>query len=130
MTLGADSAVVNGQLVTLPSRYAYAPTPFGPQTVGVPQVTPSYPPYIGGAGTSAPGMENVGGYGTAGANSLATGIAAAHPWSFKLSPVWTAVLGLVVSLLLLKAIHWRETILEGEESARVGPVGERAEAEA
>ena len=129
MTVGADSAVVNGQLVTLPSRYAYMPTPFGPQTVGVPQVTPSYPPYVGGS-SSAPGVENVGGYGTAGANALATGIAAQNPWSPKLSPVWMAVVGLIVALVLLKAIHWRETILEGNESARVGPVGERAEAEA
>jgi hypothetical protein len=130
LTIGADSAVVNGQLVTLPSSYAYNPQGWGPQTRGVPQVTPSYPPYVGGALQSAPGSESVGGYGTAGNNALATAIAGSAPWSFKMSPVIFATVGLVVSLVLLKAIHWRETMLEGDESARIGPVSERAEAAA
>lgn len=131
MALGADTQVVNGQQITTPSHWAYVPTSFGPQTVGVPQVTPSYPPYVGGTtGGAAPGAENVGGYGTAGANSTATFFANQNPWSFKGSPVIFAVAGLLISLILLKAIHWRETILEGEEHANLGPIGERAEASA
>lgn len=130
MSTGADSVVINGQRVTVPSKVAYFPTGYGPQTIGVPQVTPSYPPYLGGTTGAAPGNENVGGYGTAGNNAVATAIAGQNPYSFKVSPTWMAVGGLVLSLVLLKAIHWRETLIEGEESGHVGPLSERAEAAA
>lgn len=131
-SLGADSQIVNSQLVDTPSISAYAPFGFGPQTVGVPNVSPSLPPYmtgspLGTAGGSA-GGSSVGGYGTADNNAMVAGIANAHPWSLKVSPVLYAVVGLVVSLVLLKSIHWRETIIEGEERAHVGPAREEASA--
>lgn len=133
--LGADTQIVNAQLVDTPTAAAYSPFGFTPQTIGVPNVSPSLPPYIfggsplGTTGGSAGGGQ-VGGYGTAENNSMVAGIANAHPFSPKVSPVWWAVIGLVLSLVLLKSIHWRETILEGEERGRVGEAREEASASA
>lgn len=129
-TPGADSGVVNGQLVAFPQMAQYVPQGYQPQTVGVPQVSPSYPPYMLGVGPNAPtGATNgaavsVGGYGTADNNAQVTAIAARNPWNLKVSPVPWAVAGLVGSLLLLRAIHWRETV---EEHAGLGPMSERGE---
>lgn len=129
MSLGSDTSVVNGQRFTFPTTAAYAPTQYGPQTTGVPQVSPTMPPYIGGGGsvTASGAAEGVGGYGTAGNNQQVTAIAAAHPYSLKVSPVFWAVGGLVIGLLLLNGIHWRKTTLQGaEEHAHVGAVSESA----
>lgn len=131
-TPGADSGVVNGQLVAFPSRGAYVPQGYQPQTIGVPQVSPSYPPYMLGMGPNAPtgstgAAVGVGGYGTADNNAQVTAIANKNPYNLKVSPVWWAVGGLVGSLVLLRAIHWREVV---EEHAIVGPARESAEAEA
>lgn len=129
-TPGADSGVVNGQLVAFPQHAQYVPQGWTPQTIGVPQVSPSYPPYMLGVGPSAAvgstggGAVSVGGYGTADNNAMATSIAARNPWNLKVSPVPWALAGLVLSLVLLRAIHWRETV---EEHAMVGPMGETAE---
>jgi hypothetical protein len=90
------------------------------------------PPFMGQGGSASPSgvVTNVGGYGTADNNTLATSIAGNNPNNLKVSPVWWAVIALLVGLVLLKAVHWRETLLEGDEHARVGPASERAEAEA
>lgn len=128
MLSGPDSQAVNGQLLAFPTTAAYTPASYGPQTLGVPNVTPSYPPFIGGSVQSSPGSESVGGYGTAGQNQLATSIAAAHPWNLRASPTLWAVSGLVLALVCLKAVHWRETLLEGSESAHAGDVHEEASA--
>ena len=127
-SLGADSSVVNGQLVQTPTMAAYMPQGYGPQTMGVPNVAPAYPPYSGSPMTTAPGSEAVGGYGTAGNNALGTALANAHPWNPKVSAVPWALAGLILSLILLKAVHWRETILEGREGLDLGPAHESAEA--
>jgi hypothetical protein len=123
MTTGADSYVVNGQLVTFPTTASYAPLSYGPQTNAVPNVTPAYPPYMGGTTGATPGSESIGGYGTAGNNSVAASIANAHPFNLRVSPTWWAVGGLLLALVLLKAIHWRETL---EEEGGIGPVREEA----
>lgn len=128
MSLGPESVAVNDQLLTTPTRAQYFPGAWGPQTSGVPQVSPSYPPFLGGPTSAAPGAESVGGYGTAGNNATATAVAGAHPWNMRVSPTGWAVIGLVGSLLLLKGIHWRDTMLEGaEEHGGLGPFSERAE---
>jgi hypothetical protein len=87
--LGADSAVVNGQLVALPQGYQYNPPSFGPQTTGVPNISPAYPPFLAGAAamTNTPGTEAVGGYGTAGNNGVMTAAANTNPWSPRVSPL-------------------------------------------
>jgi hypothetical protein len=132
MSLGSDSQLVNGQLLSFPTWAAYNPTAYGPQTTGVPQVSPTMPPFIGAANTGAgagmaAGMEGVGGYGTATNNTLATSVANANPHNLKVSPVWWAVIALVVGLVLLKGVHWRSTTLEGfDERGHAGPVGESA----
>lgn len=132
MSLGSDTGVVNGQRFTFPSWDAYNPTAYGPQTTGVPQVSPTMPPFIGASNTGsgagmAAGMEGVGGYGTAANNTLATSVANANPHNLKVSPVWWAVIALVVGLVLLKGVHWRETTLEGfDERGHAGPVHESA----
>lgn len=132
MSLGSDTGVVNGQRFTFPTTASYAPVSYGPTSTGVPNVSPTMPPFFGGAptATSGIGMETVGGYGTAGNNSITTAIAAKNPLNPKVSPVLWAVIGLVGSLILLKAIHWRETTLGGfEEHGNVGSARERAGAE-
>ena len=130
MTVGPDSVAINGQLLNVPPSAAWNPLSWGPQTRGVPNVSPAYPPFMGGGMQTAPGSEAVGGYGTAGNNAMATQIAAAHPFNPRVSPVLWAVVGLVVSLILLKAVHWRETIIEGKEGLDLGPAHENAEAAA
>lgn len=132
MALGADTGVVNGQRFTFPTAAGYNPISWGPQTTGVPQISPSMPPFIGG--TSGVGgnavAEGVGGYGTAPNNTTVAGLANANPWNTKVSPVWWAIILLLVGLMLLKAVSWRETTLEGaEEHAHVGPVSEAASEE-
>lgn len=128
MSLGADTVVVNGERVNIAPYAAYVPQGYGPQTVGVPNVTPSYPAYLGGTTGTQPGAEGVGGYGTAGNNSMVAGIANAHPFNLRVSPVMWAIVGLAGGLILLKAIHWRETILEGNEGLDLGPAHESADA--
>lgn len=134
MSLGSNTSVVNGQRNIFPTDLQYWPTGYGPQTSGVPQVSPTMPPFLGASGGGPGGMggaEGVGGYGTAANNTLTTAIAAANPHSLKVSPVWWAVILLVVGLLLLKAIHWRETTLEGlDEHGHAGPFSESAAEEA
>lgn len=131
MSLGSQTDVVNGQRFTMPTGLQYAPSQYGPQTTGVPQVSPTSPPFIGaanGAGSSiGAGMANVGGYGTADNNALATTVAANNPHNWKVSPVWWAVGSLIVGLTLLKAVHWRTLATEG---GKLGPLSESAHAEA
>lgn len=132
MSLGSQTQVVDGQRNTFPTSFQYQPASYGPQTTGVPNVSPTMPPFISAAnsqgGGSAFGLEGVGGYGTAGNNSTVTAIAAANPWNPKASPLVWAIVFLIVGLVLLKGIHWRETTLEGfEEEAHLGPARERAE---
>ena len=132
MSLGSDTGVVNGQRFTFPTTASYAPISYGPTTSGVPNVSPTMPPFFGGAptATSGLGLETVGGYGTAGNNSIAAQTARAKPFSIKTSPVLWAIGGLIGALVLLKAIHWRDTTLGGfEEHGNVGSVRESAGAE-
>ena len=103
-------------------------------TVSSPPATltrPTTPPFFGsgGPGVGGPNVD-VDGYGTADNNALVTQVANAHPHNLKASPVWWAVGSLVVGLVLLRAVHWRKTIIEGSEEGRVGEARERAEAEA
>lgn len=122
MSLGPDTGVVNGQRNTFPTSDSFRPMSYGVQSSGVPIVSPSIPPFIGGSPASG-GSVGVGGYGTADNNAAVTQIAAQYPYNLKVSPVWWAVAALVGGLVLLKAIHWRETIAE---EGRVGPLGEKA----
>lgn len=130
MSLGADTVVINGQRFTTPTWDSYAPTGYGPSTTGVPQVSPSMPPYLGGSPTNNSMLEQVGGYGTAGNNALMASVAAANPWSPRHSPVLFAVIGLLLALFLLRHVHWRDTILEGaREEGELGPLHEGAHEE-
>lgn len=124
MSLDPTTTVVNGQRFTAPTRNQYMPTGYGPSTTGVPQVSPSMPPFLGGSPTNNSMMEQVGGYGTAGNNALMAATAAANPWSPRLSPVLPAIIGLLLAIVLLKKIHWRETI---EGGGQLGPVSAKAE---
>lgn len=130
MSLGADTVVVNGNRFATPTWDSYNPTNYGPQTTGVPQVSPSMPPYLGGSPVNNSMLEGVGGYGTAGNNNLMTQVANANPWNLRVSPVVWAIVGLLLSIFLLRHVHWRETILESaREEARFGPVSEGAHEE-
>lgn len=131
MSLGQGTAVIDGQRNTFPTSYAYAPSGFGPQTTGVPLVSPSMPPFLGGGAGSGSGpggaLEGVGGYGTAGNNQTVTAIANQNPFNLKVSPVLWAVGLLVIGTLLINGIHWRRVTLEGaEEHGHIGDVQESA----
>lgn len=127
--LGANTAVVDGQRVTLPPPSAFHVQSFGLQTQGVPVVSPTVPPIIGGTtagvGSSSGGYgyNTVGDYGTADNNALAAQTAADHPFSLRHSPVLWAVGALVGGLAILQAVNWHETV---EESGSVGKTHERA----
>lgn len=134
MSLGQGTQVIDGQRNLFPTVASYAPTGYGPQTTGVPNVSPTMPPFIGAANSgsgqsgAAFGMEGIGGYGTAGNNSTVAAVAGANPFNLKVSPLWWAVIFLLAGLMLLKGINWRETTLEhASESGSAGPVSERAE---
>lgn len=131
MALGSQTDVINGQRFSTPTNYQYAPNQYGPQTTGVPQVSPQQPPFIGayngGGGGLSGAMEGVGGYGTSGNNAMATQIAANNPHNLKVSPVWWVVIFFVGGLLMLNGVHWRKTTLEGAtEHAHAGTVTESA----
>lgn len=128
MSLGSQTQVVDGQRNTFPTSYQFAPMSYGPQTTGVPQVSPTMPPFIGSASASiGAGAEGIGGYGTAANNNTVTAVANAHPFNPKVSPVWWAVGLLILGLLLLNGVHWRKVVLEGaDEHAHVGSVEEHA----
>lgn len=116
--LGADSVVVNGQLVALPQTYQFNPPSFGPQTTGVPNISPAYPPFMAGAAamTNTPGTEAVGGYGTANNNGVMTSAAHNAPWNPRVSPLPWALAALLIGLGGLHFFHWREVI-----DAQAGP---------
>lgn len=133
MSLGSQTQVVDGQRNIFPTAFQYSPQSWGPQTTGVPNVSPTMPPFISAANTaggtgSAFGLEGVGGYGTATNNTTVTAVAANNPWNAKVSPLVWAIAFLVVGLFLLKAVHWRDTTLEGfSERGHVGEARESAE---
>lgn len=132
MSLGPATQVVDGQRNTFPTSYAFRPSQYGPQTTGVPNVSPTVPPFLGANATTggmSPGTPtNVGGYGTADNNAAVTAVANQHPHNLKVSPVWWAVGGLLGGLVLLKAVSWRETTLEGADVS-VGPARGRESVE-
>ena|SRR5690348_18495204 len=110
--LGPGNAVIDGQRFALPTRYAYNPQGYGPQTTGVPNVSPTIPPtFASMAATNAGGgyYATPGAYGTADSNAALTQAATAEPFSLKHSPVLWAVILLLVSIFLLGKIHWSPT---------------------
>ncbi len=123
MAEGADTIDQFGSRFTTPTYYSYRPQGYGPQTTGVPQVSPTLPPFLGGsaAGGSGSGYSggSVGGYGTAENNGLVTNIANQNPHNWKVSPTWWAVALLIIGLMLLKVVHWR-SLEEGSAMIRVG----------
>lgn len=133
MPLGPDTFAVNYSRFAGPTDAAYRPPSFGQQTTGVPQVSPSMPPFLGGQASSSGGAitEGVGGYGTAGNNNLVTTLANQHPHNMRVSPVWWAVGGLVLGLAVLQGTAWRRTIDErASGGVAVGPVRGSASEEA
>lgn len=136
MPLGSQTLVVDGQRNLFPSSYAFAPTQYGPQTTGVPNVSPTNPPFIGannGGGSTqyGSGMAGVGGYGTSDNNLMVTQTANQNPHNWKVSPVWWAVAFGIIGIVALNGIHWRKTTLEGvQEHAHVGAVSEAGSEEA
>jgi hypothetical protein len=132
MSVGSDTGVVNGTRFTFPTWASYAPSGYGQQSLGVPNVSPTVPAGLNqGGGTAGGAISGVGGYGTADNNTLTTSIAGQNPHNWKVSPVWWAVMALIVGLVLLKGVHFRDTIDSGvSEHARAGDASERAEAAA
>lgn len=125
------TVAVNGQRFLTPTTFAFRPTGYGPQTTGVPMVTPSQPPFVGASPAAAPSSyAQVGGYGTADNNALVTQIAGENPWSLKHSPVLWAVGGLLLSLFLLRHVHWRDTLVEAHGGVGVAGHGASGSAEA
>ena len=130
MPVGPNTLVVDGQRFGVPTGAAYNPVGYGQLVQLQPVRNLNQPPMVGvsqGGAGSALGTDVVGGYGTAGNNAQVTAAANANPHSLTVSPVWWAVVFLVVGLVLLKGINWRETTLEHfTESGSAGPAHESA----
>jgi hypothetical protein len=110
VALGPSSAVIDGQRFALPTRYAYQPSSWGPQTSTVPNASPTIPPSFAAMGAAqGPVVSTPGAYGTADSNSALAATAAANPFSLKLSPTLWAVILLLGSIFLLGKIHWSPT---------------------
>lgn len=127
--LGQGTVVVDGQRTTAPPAAAFNPAVFGQQTTGVPNVSPIVPPFASATGAGSAGVSgyaSVNGYGTAENNGSVAAVAAANPFSLKVSPVWWAIGALVGGVLVLQAVSWHETV-----DAAVGRVhaGEHAGSE-
>lgn len=129
--LGQGTVIVDGQRTTGPTSAAFVPPSYGIQTTGVPNVSPIIPPYAGGTTGGAwgsaggVGFNSVNGYGTADNNAAQAAAAADNPHSFRLSPVWWAVIALVGGVLCLQAVSWHETI---EAHGSAGPAHAGVEA--
>lgn len=108
--IGPGSAVADGQRFAVWTSSAFRPQAFGPTVTAAPAAVATVPPvvgagYMGPAGSA--GATTIGGYGTADNNTYVASVAASQPFSFKSSPLPFALIGLVVSLVLLRAIFWR-----------------------
>ena len=118
-----SSDVINGQLVAIVRREAYAPTAWGPtpgQASGFAPV-PTVPPAVsvasfGVLGSQGPGYTaNLGGTsqatnagpGMGGGNAAAATAAGLFPWNWKLSPVPWAIVLLLGALILMRVVHWK-----------------------
>jgi hypothetical protein len=117
-----SSDVINGQLIPVVRREAYAPTAWGPtpgQAGGFAPL-PTIPPSVGSSsygvmGAQAPGYTaGLGGAssstnaGPGGAGNMdAAGIAGLYPWNWKLSPLPLAIIFLLVGIIGLRLVHWK-----------------------
>jgi len=121
-----SSDVINGQLVSVVRREAYAPVAWGPtpgQAGGFAPV-PTIPPSVssttfGAMGSQAPGYTaglggasssaraDTGGISGGAGNMSAAGVAGLYPWNWKLSPLPWAVVFVIVGLLGLRFFHWK-----------------------
>lgn len=116
-----SSDVINGQLVAISRREAWAPVAWGPtpgQAGGFSPV-PTIPPSVsvsnfGAMGSQAPGYTaGLGGASAAtnayvgGVNEAAAGAAALYPWNWKLSPLPWAIVFVLVGLIGLRLVHWK-----------------------
>ena len=131
MALGPQTRVIDGQRFSGPTQTDYSPVGFGQLVQPQPISNVNFPPMVTGSPSGQSAMtESIGGYGTAGQNVIATAQAAANPWGFRESPLWWAIIGLVVSIVGLSVIHWRKTTLAGAgENLHVGRAREEGEAE-
>lgn len=131
MALGPQTRVVDGQRFSGPTATDYAPVGFGQLVQPQPISNVNFPPMVTGSPSGSSAMtESVGGYGTAGQNVIATAQAAAHPFGLRESPLWWAIIGLIVSIVGLSVVHWRKTTLAGgRENLHVGSASEEGGAE-
>ena len=119
----SSSDVINGQLVSVVRKEAYAPVAWGPtpgQAGGFAPL-PVIPPAVnsgsfGIMGAQAPGYTaGLGGAsssahvgsGGAGGNADAAGVAGLYPWNWKLSPLPLAIIFLLVGIIGLRLVHWK-----------------------
>lgn len=120
MAINANTLVENGQRFSVPNSNAYNPVGYGQLVQMQPVRQLNQPPMVGvgggGAGAGVMGTDVVGGYGTAGNNAAATIKANLNPWSLRDSPVGWAIIGLIISVVGLSAIHWRKTTLAGADA--------------
>lgn len=111
MLQNQGTVVVNGQLIGAipgPSQYV---TGFAPASALGPSGPLTIPPTIGG-GTTAGTLT-----GTADSNAQAVQNAKADPFNPKVSPVLPALLMLVIALVALHLVHFRETASESSAAA-------------
>lgn len=108
--LGYGSDVINGQLVAVRTRDAYAPIGWGPTIHGPGATVNTLPPMLapgggsGGFGVAAPSkLSGISG----GADGQLAHAGANNPWDWALSPVPILIAILIISMVWLRAVHWR-----------------------
>lgn len=110
MLQNQGNVVVNGQLIGAipgPSQFVGG---FAPYSALAPSGPLTIPPTVG-SGQTAGTLT-----GTADSNAQAVENAKANPFSPKASPVVPAIIFLIVALVALHMVHFRETISEGGEA--------------
>lgn len=128
MTLGAQTTVVDGQRFAVPGSAAYNPYGFGQIVQPQPIQNVNFPPMLPGGGSTGGGGalgEAIGGYGTAGQNAAAAGLANQSPWGLRESPLVWWLIVLAIGGGLMAWVFFRKVNFSGE-SAHIGPAKEEA----
>lgn len=130
MGLGPQTAVIDGNRVSVPTYNAFNPVGYSQSVQIQPVHALGTPPMAGAAGgTGVTGYpEGVGGYGTSGNNLLNAQVAGNNPWNLRVSPTPWAIIGLILAVFLMASVHWRKTVLEGDETLHVAGAHESANA--
>lgn len=109
MPLGYETAVVNGQMVNVAPQAGYDPLVFGPAYTGpgmwMRQGVYNVPPMMPSGALQ--GAQTPSSYGWTSPTLPSATDGAGSPFSPTKSPLWVALLFLIVGILMLQHIHYK-----------------------